>query len=169
MKSIRLYVLSVISDDVCPAVRGVGGRWESWGAGDIGPRSTGGSTGDIWTDPDVNVTPWPGHTCRTVVTQPTNKYHQIYPSLTLRHRYPDNSLASPSSSYWYIGRRRKHIYFTWITQVVLIVYHKWPFSKQAAENFSGHDIVWTVGWIVLKFDVVLFYIFLMIWLTFERV
>ena len=42
------------------------------------------------------------------------------------------------------------------------------FEKMAAKKACGHDILWIVGWISLKFDVMVVWVFPMIWLTIEK-
>ena len=44
--------------------------------------------------------------------------------------------------------------------------HKRPFSKMAAYKACGHDNLRTVGWIALKFGMVVLHVFLIIWLPF---
>ena len=38
--------------------------------------------------------------------------------------------------------------------------HKRPFSKMVAQKACGHDVLWTVGWIVFKFEVVVICVYL---------
>ena len=40
------------------------------------------------------------------------------------------------------------------------------FEKMSAQKACGRDIIWTVVWIGFKFDVVVRWLFRMIWLTF---
>ena len=42
------------------------------------------------------------------------------------------------------------------------------FEKMAAQKACGREILWNVGWIAFKFDVVVLWVFLMIWLTFGK-
>ena len=46
--------------------------------------------------------------------------------------------------------------------------YKWSFFKMAAQKACGHDILWTFGSITFIFDVVILWVFLMIWLTFGK-
>ena len=41
-------------------------------------------------------------------------------------------------------------------------------KNMAAQKVCGRDILWNVGWIAFKFDVVVLGVFLMIWITFEK-
>ena len=54
-----------------------------------------------------------------------------------------------------------HIYF-------LAPRHTRPFSKMAAWKVCRHDILITVEWIPFKFDVVVLWVVLMIWLPFGK-
>ena len=42
------------------------------------------------------------------------------------------------------------------------------FEKMAAQKACGRDILWNVGWIAFKLDVVVLWVFLVIWLTFRK-
>ena len=42
------------------------------------------------------------------------------------------------------------------------------FEKMADQKVCGRDILWTISWITFKFDVVVLWVSLMIWLTFGK-
>ena len=42
------------------------------------------------------------------------------------------------------------------------------FEKMAAQKACGRDILWAVGWIALRFHVVVIWVFRMIWFTFRK-